>query len=262
MLKKGIKIIRLGSGMGQGYGQQQVSKAKSLAILKCLPYNKNFSGWENRMGKEKSFSRRIASSINFLLWLAFLFTLVVVFTPLTQYMLRPFQVEEELRQADVIVVIPGGIDSGFYLQHDSARRLMRGVQLYHAGWSSKIYFPGGRSSKNNISEAMVMAQEARRLKVPSEDILLDSQSPRLVEQARKCKKIVRSLGGESLLLVTSYLQMKRTLLVFENLGFKVYPASADPCEKYVDDPLGRLALFPKLLQEYVNLIYYKIRGWV
>ena len=214
------------------------------------------------MGKEKSFSRKIGFGIHFLLWLAFLFTLVVVFTPLTQYMLRPFQVEEDLRQADFIVVIPGGIDSGSYLKHDSARRLMRGVQLYYAGWSSKIYFSGGCSPKSKITEATVMAQEARRLKVPSEDILLDKQSCRLIEQARKCKKITRSLGGESILLVTSYLQMKRTLLVFENLGFKVYPASADPSEKYVEDPLGRLALFPKVLQEYTNLIYYKIRGWV
>jgi hypothetical protein len=51
-------------------------------------------------------------------------------------------------------------------------------------------------------------------------------------------------------------------MTFENLGFKIYPAPADPYERYTDDPMGRLCLFPKLVHEYGGMVYYKIRGWI
>jgi hypothetical protein len=56
--------------------------------------------------------------------------------------------------------------------------------------------------------------------------------------------------------------MKRSLMAFEYAGFKVYPAPADPYEKYADGPLERLRLFNELMHEYGGIIYYKIKGRV
>ena len=55
--------------------------------------------------------------------------------------------------------------------------------------------------------------------------------------------------------------MKRSLMAFEDAGFKVYPAPADPYEKYPDGPGSVSALFG-LISEYVGIPYYKIRGWI
>jgi hypothetical protein len=53
--------------------------------------------------------------------------------------------------------------------------------------------------------------------------------------------------------------MKRSLMIFGHAGLKVYPAPADPYEKYVDDPIDRLSLLKQLIPEYWGILYHKIR---
>ncbi|MDI6755563.1 MAG: YdcF family protein [Thermodesulfobacteriota bacterium] len=214
------------------------------------------------MNKERSWSRRIISALNLILWLAFFIILAIAYTPLTRYMLKPLLVKEDIRKADVIVVLGGGIDEGRHLSLVSSHRLLRGAQLYFEGKVKKILLSGGDPRKVGVAEAMVMAQEARRLNIPAQDIIIEKHSNRTHEQAGEIKKIAKSQRWESLLLVTSYSHMKRSLMAFERAGFKVYPAPADPYEKYIDDPLGRLRLFKLIIYEYGGIVYYKIRGWI
>jgi uncharacterized SAM-binding protein YcdF (DUF218 family) len=212
------------------------------------------------VAKERSFAGRIASTLNWVLWLAFLVVLVIALTPLTGYMLRPLVVKEDIRKADVIVVLSGGIDEGRYLNLVSSQRMVRGAQLYFEGRAKKILFSGGIPKKTGVAEAAVMAQEARRLNIPAEDIILEKRSKNTYEQVVEIKKIAEPLRWKSLLLVTSYSHMKRSLMAFEYAGFKVYPAPTDPYEKYADDPLSRLSVFKQLVHEYGGILYYKIRG--
>lgn len=214
------------------------------------------------VAKEKPLGRRIISFLNLMLWLAFLIALLIACTPTPSYLLKPLTVKDDIRKADVIVVLAGGIDKGRYLTLGSSHRLMRGAQLYFAGQSKKILFSGGDPRKYGVAEATVMAQEARRLNIPEEDIILEKYSRHTYGQVVEIKKIAEFWRWKSFLLVTSCSQMKRAVLAFENAGFKVYPASADPYEKYVDDPLGRLRLFYQLIHEYGGIIYYRIRGWL
>jgi uncharacterized SAM-binding protein YcdF (DUF218 family) len=196
------------------------------------------------------------------LWIFVVVVLLIAFTPLTQFMLRPLTIQEEIKDADLVVVLGGGVDQGRYLTLVSSHRMVRGIQLYFEGRAQKILFSGGIAGRATVSEASVLNQEARRLRVPPEDILLEKKSKNTHEQAIEVKKIVAPLQMKSILLVTSFSHMKRALLAFEQLGFKVYPAFADPHEKYVDEPLSRLSLFPKLVHEYAGIVYYKVRGWI
>lgn len=214
------------------------------------------------MAKDKSWGRRIIGILNLILWLAFLVILLITCTPVTGYMLKPLMVKEDIRNADVIVVLAGGIDKGRYLGFVSCQRLTRGAQLYFEGRAKKILFSGGIPKEIGVAEAVIMAQEARRLNIPAEDMILEKRSKRTHEQAMEIKKIAEPLRWKSLLLVTSFSHMKRSLMAFEQVGFKVYPAPADPYEKYIDDPLGRLNLFQQLIHEYGGIIYYKVRGWI
>ena len=214
------------------------------------------------MAKEKSWGQRIFFPLNLLLWLALVVVLAISFTPLTSYMMEPLTVKEDLRQADVIVVLAGGVDNGRYLTLASSHRMVRGAQLYFAGKAKKILLSGGDPGKVGVAEALVMAQEIKKLNIPAEDIVVEKRSTRTHEQAVEIKKIAGPLRWKSLILVTSASHMKRSLMAFENAGFKVYPASADPYEKYVDGPLDRLRLFQRLAHEYIGIVYYKIRGWI
>lgn len=214
------------------------------------------------MAHEKSWGRRIFFALNLFVWLAFLIVLAIAYTPLTGYMIKSLAVKEDIRQADVIVVLGGGIDEGRYLKLESSHRLLRGAQLYFEGRAKKILLSGGDPKKVGVAEATVMAQEARRLNISAADMIVEKRSQRTHEQAEEIKKISETQHLESILLVTSYSHMKRSLMAFERAGFKVYPAPADPYEKYTNDPLGRLRLFKMLLKEFGGIIYYKIRGWV
>jgi len=202
------------------------------------------------------------SSISLALWIALFFVLTIAFTPLTGFMLRPLSVQEEIKDADLLVVLGGGVNRGRFLTLSSSHRMVRGIQLYFEGRARKILFSGGIAGRGTVTQASVLNQEARRLGVPPDDILLEKKSKNTHDQAVEVKKIAEPLQVKSILLVTSFSHMKRALMAFEHEGFKVYPAFADPYEKYADGPLDRLGLFPKLLHEYAGIVYYKVRGWI
>jgi uncharacterized SAM-binding protein YcdF (DUF218 family) len=214
------------------------------------------------MSKSRSWGRKVLFLLHLMLWLSLLAVLLIACTPLTRYMLGPLAVPEEVREADLIVVLGGGVNQGRYLKLVSSHRMVRGVQLYFDGKAKKILFSGGIVGQATVSEAAVMAQEARRLRVPAEGILQEKKAKNTHEQAVEVKKIADSLQAKSILLVTSFSHMKRSLMAFEHAGFKVYPASADPNEKYADSALGRLGLFPRLFHEYGGIVYYKMKGWI
>ena len=214
------------------------------------------------MAKGKSLGRRFLFWANLLLWTFFLVVLGIAFSPVTGYLLKPLAMKEEIRHVDAIVVLGGGVNKGRYLTRESSHRLVRGVQLYHEGKAQKIIFSGGFSQKGGVAEGAVLAQEARRMQIPSENILIEKNSRRTHEQAAETKKITDPLRWKSVILVTSYSHMKRAVLCFEQAGFKVYPAPADPVERYAVGPLERIDLFGKILHEYGGMIYYRIKGWI
>jgi len=215
-----------------------------------------------KMAKKRPPGHRLLFFVNIGLWIALFFVLTIAFTPLTRFMLKPLSIQEEIKDADLLVVLGGGVDQGRFLTLASSHRMVRGIQLYFEGRAKKILFSGGIAGEGTVSEAAVLNQEARRLRVPPEDVLLEKKSKNTHDQAVEVKKIAEPLQMKSILLVTSFSHMKRSLMAFEHEGFKVYPAFADPYEKYADKPFDRLCLFPKLLHEYGGIVYYKIRGWI
>ena len=214
------------------------------------------------MGQFRPLWQKTFYLLNLALWIALALVLLIAGTPVTRYLLKPLTVSEDLKDADLIVVLGGGVDQGRFLTLVSSQRMVKGVQLYFEGRAKRILFSGGMPGKTTVSEASVLGQEARRLKVPPEDILLEKRSKNTHDQAVEVKKIAEPLRAKSVLLVTSFSHMKRALMAFEKVGFKVYPGFADPYERYTDDPLGRLLLFRRLVHEYAGMIYFQIRGWI
>ena len=214
------------------------------------------------MAKNRSWVRKAFFLLHLSLWLALGVVLALAYTPVTFYLLKPLSVPEEIKDSDLIVVLGGGVNKGRYLNLISTHRLIKGAQIYLDGRADKILFCGGIPGQGDVAEATVMAQEARRLKIPAADILVEKKSKNTREQALEVKSISSSLRLKTILLVTSSNHMKRALLSFENVGLQVYPAPADPYEKYTEDPMGRLCLFPVLMYEYAGIVYYRVRGWI
>jgi uncharacterized SAM-binding protein YcdF (DUF218 family) len=214
------------------------------------------------MGQGRSFIRKVAFALNLLLWLVFLFFIAVSYTPLTRHLLQPLEVAGEVRSADCIVVLGGGVDQKGFLTPIASQRLLRGIEIYFEGRAKTILFSGGVAAENGVAEAAVMAREARKLNVPAHAILIEGVSTRTAEEATEIRKMADARQWKSVILVTSYIHMKRSVMAFEHVGFKVYPAPADPYEIHVKSPLRRIELFSQLLHEYGGIVYYKFRGWI
>ena len=111
------------------------------------------------MAKSRSWGRKLLSSLHLILWLSLLIILALAYTPVTRYLLGALTVPEEVREADLIVVLGGGVNQGRYLSLVSSHRMVRGVQLYFDGRAKKILFSGGMAGPATVSEAVVFQHE-------------------------------------------------------------------------------------------------------
>jgi uncharacterized SAM-binding protein YcdF (DUF218 family) len=101
---------------------------------------------------------------------------------------------------------------------------------------------------------------AEVLGVPPSCIIVEGQSSRTTENAREVGRILRVQQVSSVLLVTSPLHMRRAKRCFEREAITVWAAPAPPLA-----PRGssrRPSLLEEVLQEYLGLAYYRIRGWI
>jgi uncharacterized SAM-binding protein YcdF (DUF218 family) len=190
--------------------------------------------------------------------------IIIMYTPLVNSLSRPLMVKADLQNADVIVVLEGGMYPGGELPLFSLMRTVKGVELYKKGYANKILFSGctGNPNPSRIPEENGMARVAVNLGVPPQAILLEDKSTRTYESALQTAEMMKKNNLTTALLVTSASHMKRSMLSFEHAGVKVFAAPAEPVEMYANDSMERLLFFRAVMREYAGLILYKVKGWI
>lgn len=218
----------------------------------------------------------------FVEWFAFTFTLVmllVMYTPLANLLARPLIVEEDLRKADLIVVLGGG-SYKFSLGSASSERLLRGLILYREGYAPRIIFSGGApqgfsrkllhtvlgirpgAKPSRSTEADLMGNAASSLGVPDKDRAIDETSLDTYENLVNVRKYMSENGLKTCLMVTSPTHMRRAALIARKLGLECYPA---PVSDYTGEMKGafeRLVLFKQTVWEYGGLAIYRLYGYI
>lgn len=169
-----------------------------------------------------------------------------------------------------IVVLGGGQNSDPALPvtsqvgSTSLTRLVEGLRLYMKNPGSKLILSGG-GVYGPSSEAEAMFRVARALRVPREDLILESESRDTEEQARLIEPLV---GKEELLLVTSASHMPRAMAVFREQGLHCMAAPTNHQIKryegivpdsFFPQPKG-LEKATTAFYEYLGLAWLKIRG--
>ncbi len=225
-------------------------------------------------------SREHKKFIWFVELFAFTFTfvmLVVMYTPLANWLARPLIVGDEMRKADLIVVLGGGSYGGS-LGGASSERLLKGLILYREGYAPRIIFSGGaaqglsrkilhtvlgiRGKKARSTEADLMDNAASSLGVPSTDRAVDETSLDTYENLKNVRRFMSENGLKTCLMVTSPTHMRRVVLTAGELGLECYPA---PVSDYTGDmkgPFERLALFKQTVWEYGGLAIYRLYGYI
>ncbi len=191
------------------------------------------------------------------------------------------------KKAEVIVVLGGGTETKAWPRQmveisGAGDRILYGAELLNAGYGDYLLTGGSYidwQHGTDSSPASEMAEIAVKLGVPKDKILVQDRSINTQEEAVEDAKILRELGVDEIILVTSATHMMRSVGLFEAQGLKVIPAPTD--YGYTDDDWETLMTFSwarlhtyiipqasnmssleTALKEYIGIVVYRLRGWM
>ena len=220
-------------------------------------------------------------------WLLFLSILYVLLSiPIAASLLErglsvgyePISSAVEYADVDAIVILGGGgasfrageleVNS---LSETSALRAMEGARLYQMLDDPIVIVSGGTNPRSGLltPESEPMRDALAALGVPSQRILLESDSANTHDQALNVPPMLIAAGSERFILVTSPTHMRRAYFSFLEQGVEPIPAISAPrsetssfSSNSVVPDLGALAVSQSALREWMGLIYYTLRGWI
>ena len=194
---------------------------------------------------------------------------------------------ETTPQAEVIVVLGGGTESGDYPRpmtevNGAGDRVLYAAKLYHDGAAPIILVSGGNlgfSSARGNTPAEEMTDLLNMLGVPTESIWQQDQSQNTYEDALYSAELLREKEITEVILVTSAMHMPRAKALFENQGIDVIPAPTDftvteqNWQSVFQPTIGEwvinllpnasaLDLTTTVIKEYIGLLVYHLRGWL
>jgi uncharacterized SAM-binding protein YcdF (DUF218 family) len=170
-------------------------------------------------------------------------------------------------KADAIVVLGGGLVphareyNGSSLADDALMRLRYAAYLYTRTGLPVLASGAGYTA---ISEAETMKNILRE-DFGVHDVKTETTSRTTYENAVNSAKILKGLGQQRILLVTSSLHMNRSVLLFEQQGMEVIPA---PTDLYSDATVDWRYYLPTgdalestryILHEYLALLWYRLK---
>lgn len=188
--------------------------------------------------------------------------LLVVVTPVADYLALPLRVQGQLRSAEAIVVLGGGAYRDGVLSMISLARTVYGLTLLRAGYAPRLLLAGGRARPDTGLEALAMKKLLEGIGASSKVLETEELSTRTYTNAVESARILRPQGATHILLVTHSNHMLRAKLAFEKVGFTVYPAPI-PWDRLPERAtIGRIPLLRNVLYEYGGLVLYWWRGWL
>lgn len=176
---------------------------------------------------------------------------------------------------DAIVILGGMVEGlspeGQWLLGGSVDRLTEAFRLYKREVAPLVLITGGNSgvlSEHLWTEADVMEDFLATMGVPLEKIIREDQAQNTYQNALYSWPLLAEAGASKILLVTSAYHMKRSLAIFQKMGFEVSPFSVDSRKLATEFPLN---LLPSLsafgavsivMREMVGTLVYKLIGYL
>ena len=164
--------------------------------------------------------------------------------------------------------IQGWSDSMTVTTPIEAERVLEAARVFKAIAPASLISTGGQPDPNAISlpSAVTMRDELVRLGVPADRIVLETASRSTRENALRVAPLVKSLGADTIVLVTSAAHMRRAMGAFRAAGVHAIPAiapGAGPPSEWSDwrPSAGTLTLSGALARELAGIPYYWLRGW-
>ncbi|PJD95854.1 MAG: hypothetical protein CK426_06855 [Legionella sp.] len=161
-----------------------------------------------------------------------------------------------------VVVLGGGHSerSGFpandLLTQASIKRLIEGVRLFRALPKARLILSGG-GTKQEFSEAALLAQLSHWFAIPSQQIILEDSSSNTQAQAKALAAIV---GKEPFYLVTSAIHMPRAVWLCQQQGLHPIAAPTDYTLFWQQDNNVKLFIPNAYNVYYFNIAMHELLG--
>jgi uncharacterized SAM-binding protein YcdF (DUF218 family) len=183
--------------------------------------------------------------------------------------------EPEWKDRNAIVVLGVGAvrwpDGAFLTSHLLGfSRLYETLRLFRkckqAGKLCSVLTSGGDPGKNGTSEAEVMKRELTEVGVPASDILIEKNSSNTFQNAQFASEILKHQHFGKVVLVTSGIHLRRSLMYFSHFDVKASGAPSDRLEPHLSlIPVSYNFSFTDLaLHEYYGFLrywFYNLVGW-
>jgi uncharacterized SAM-binding protein YcdF (DUF218 family) len=149
-------------------------------------------------------------------------------------------------------------------------RLVKALEVYQTckrvNQVCFVLISGGDPQHHGASEAAVYGARLRQLGVPAEDLVLEERSLNTFQNAQYTAAMLRNHPADQVLLVSSGLHLRRSLLYFGHFGLEPQPVRADFVSAMRSPlPLSYNFLVTDLaLHEYVGVaryVVYQHMGW-
>ena len=128
-----------------------------------------------------------------------------------------------LEDVDCIIVLGCQVRDDGTLSHMLRDRLMRGLEVYHAGATPKLLMSGDHGRKE-YDEVNAMKQYAIENGVPSEHVFMDHAGFSTYETVYRAKEIFEV---DKVIIITQEYHLYRALYIADKLGLEAYGVSAD-----------------------------------
>ena len=182
---------------------------------------------------------------------------------------------EKIKEHDVVIVLGGGLriptpPAQQTQLSASSDRYWYAVQLYRAGKAKRILISAGNivEQRGLHSEAFYARELLGLWGVPSDLVLIESNSRTTFENHQQVASLIKSNDIRSALLVTSALHMPRAYSLFKDLPIKITPATSDVLVRDADS-IGFLNWIPSAnamklttaaLHEYYAIWYGRLNA--
>ena len=174
---------------------------------------------------------------------------------------------------NAIIVLGGGLSKNVKVIQPAGLaypRIHEGARLYflckNLHNNCTILISGGDPQGYGKSEAVAYKKSLQDLGINSGNIIVEPQSLNTYENGKLTNNILKLKGFDNLILVTSAIHMKRSILIFNHFGMHVTAAVANyALPKISKMPLASNFMITDLiLHEYLGIAQfymYKYFGW-
>ncbi|WP_281982130.1 YdcF family protein [Thalassorhabdomicrobium marinisediminis] len=168
----------------------------------------------------------------------------------------------DLKQADAIVCLGGGISPNGTLTAPVLRRIERCVQLYEAGIAPVVVFTGGTTTADGMSAATEMGRFAVSMGVPPSAVIEEGRARSTLQNALFTLDLIPQ--ARRLVVVSEAFHLPRAWASFRWAAWRVNdpdvsvtPVMSEPVRR---DPVTGTVRWPMLLRESFALWFNGTRA--